>query len=91
MIFSANQCVDTFVIYDDVNYINRGWINRSNIIAKGRAELITLQLSGASQNKLINEIEVDSNRKKLIKNIVQKYPEAPFYHKIFSLVEQIMK
>ena len=25
------RAVDTFVVLDDVNYINRGWINRNRI------------------------------------------------------------
>lgn len=30
--FQLIKAVDKFVIYDDVNYINRGWINRNNIL-----------------------------------------------------------
>jgi len=26
------NAVDKYVIYDDVNFINRGWINRNNIL-----------------------------------------------------------
>lgn len=85
------SAVDTFVIYDDVNYINRGWINRNNFLGNDKAELITLQLSGASQNKLINKIEVGSNREKLLKNITHKYSKAPHYQKIFPLIEQVMR
>lgn len=28
---------DTFVIFDDVNFIKRGWINRNNILINGSA------------------------------------------------------
>ena len=45
--------VDTFVIYDDVNFIKRGYINRNNILQNGASQLITLELIGASQNKRI--------------------------------------
>jgi len=88
--FQLINAVDTFVIYDDVNFINRGWINRNNLLASGKSELITLQLSGASQNKLINEIGVGSNRKKLLRNIAQKYSKAPLYKQVFPMIEQIM-
>ena len=28
--FQLINAVDKFIIYDDVNYINRGWINRNS-------------------------------------------------------------
>ena len=63
------NAVDTFVIYDDVNYINKGYINRNSILVDGKAQQFTLELINASQNKLINEIEVGNNSKKLLKTI----------------------
>ena len=29
------NAVDTYVVYDDVNYIKRGWINRNRILMNG--------------------------------------------------------
>ena len=52
------RAVDTFVILDDVNYINRGWINRNRISIRGEPCWMTLPLVGASQNKLISEINL---------------------------------
>lgn len=49
---------DTFVLFDDVNYIKRGWINRNNILLNNSVHLFTLPLVKASQNKLINEINI---------------------------------
>ena len=55
------NAVDTYVVYDDVNYINRGWINRNRILVAKKPQYINLNLSGASQNKLINEIELSKD------------------------------
>jgi hypothetical protein len=74
--------VDEFVLYDDVNYINKGWINRNNILLNGQKHLITIPLQNASQNKLINEIELSNDPKwslKILKTIEQAYRKAPFY------------
>ena len=30
------HAVDTFVIFDDVNYIKKGYINRNNILVNGQ-------------------------------------------------------
>ncbi len=33
------HAVDRFVIYDDVNYIKGGWINRNRILINGEPDL----------------------------------------------------
>ena len=39
--------VDKYVVYDDVNYIKGGWINRNNFLINGQKKLVTIQLNGA--------------------------------------------
>ena len=56
--FQLINAVDKFVVLDDVNYINKGWINRNRILINGHATFMTLPLQKASQNKRINEIEL---------------------------------
>ena len=53
------NAVDTYIVYDDVNYIKRGRINRNNILINGESKTINLILKEASQNKHINEIFID--------------------------------
>jgi hypothetical protein len=48
--------VDYFVIFDDVNYIKRGWINKNRILHNGNIESITLPIQKASQNSKRYEI-----------------------------------
>jgi len=83
--------VDKYVIYDDVNYINKGWINRNNILLNKQSFLFILNLLGASQNKLINEISVDANQTKLIKTFEIAYKKAPFFDDIFHFVKHIIE
>ena len=84
------NAVDTFVLYDDVNYINKGYINRNSILVDGKAQQFTLELINASQNKLINEIEVGNNSKKLLKTIEMAYKKAPYFFDIFPIIEAIL-
>jgi len=84
------SAVDTFVIYDDVNYIKQGWINRNNIIGSNFNQLISLQVIGASSFKLINEIEVGNNSQKILKTIEQSYSKAPYFKEIFPIIEEIL-
>lgn len=88
--FQLMHAADTFVVYDDVNFINRGWINRNNILLGGKAHLFTVPLIQASQNKLINEIEVaeaQSWKPKLLKTIEAAYKKAPQYGTIFPMLD----
>ncbi len=81
--------VDNFVIYDDVNYIKKGYINRNSILGNNGEQPITLELNKASQNKKINEIEVGNNKKKLLKTLYFSYKKAPYFKKIYPLIESI--
>lgn len=81
--------VDTYVVYDDVNFIKRGWINRNNILLKGEKKLFSIALHEASQNKLINEISIADDFSKLHKTIQMAYAKAPFYAEIMELLDSI--
>lgn len=85
--------VDKFVLYDDVNYINKGWINRNRILINGREYLFTIPLRDASQNKRINEIYLGNDPKwrgKLLKTLEQAYKKAPFYATALAVTEKII-
>lgn len=85
--------VDKFVLYDDVNYINKGWINRNRILVNGQEYLFTIPLKEASQNKLINEIYLSDDPKwkgKLLKTFELAYKKAPFYLTTFAVTEKII-
>jgi len=87
------NAVDKFVIYDDVNYIKQGWINRNIIIENKKANYLTLPLIKPSPNKLINEItifEPQKSKEKLFKRIYTAYHKAPFYENIKNLLESII-
>ena len=85
--------VDKFVIYDDVNYIKRGWINRNRILVEGKPFYIHVPVVKASQNKIINEMEVfvdSSLRKKELKTIELAYKKAPFFDSVYPLIKDII-
>src|SRR3990167_1351073 len=87
--FQLLKAVDFFIIYDDVNYINKGYINRNSILVNMQAHKITLALLGASQNKLINEIEIGDNASKILKTIELAYKNAPFFSEVFPILNNI--
>lgn len=88
--FQLISLVDAFVILDDVNFINRGWINRNNILLGNQSHRITLQLQGASQNKLINEIRVGGNAEKLLETVRHAYARAPNFAVVYPVIERAL-
>ncbi|MEL6535475.1 MAG: WbqC family protein [Bacteroidota bacterium] len=84
---------DVFVVYDDVNFINRGWINRNNLLLNGAPHRFTIPLVKASQNKKINEIGISGDEKwrdKLLRTIEAAYKKAPHFQKTFSWLQTVL-
>lgn len=86
--FQLIRAVDAFVVYDDVNYIKGGWINRNYILTNRDKQLITLPLQDASQNKLINQIEVGGQHR-ILKSLYHSYGKAPYFDAIYPVIEDI--
>lgn len=84
--------VDQYVLYDDVNYIKRGWVNRNRILVNGEPRYINIPLQHASQNKLICEINVCKDKKftmKTLRMIEVAYKKAPYFETIFPMMIKI--
>ena len=94
--FQLINYVDNFVFYDDVNFINRGFINRNKILVNKTPFLFTLPLSKSSQFLKIKDILLDNERKekwkvKFLKTIFQSYKKAPFFEPVYQLIESIIE
>ncbi|MEG2614077.1 MAG: WbqC family protein, partial [Alistipes sp.] len=87
--FQLIKAVDKYVIYDDVNYIKGGWINRNSLLISGDKKLFTIALQDASPYKLICEIEIKDDFQKLLKTIHLNYCKAPYYRDTMTLMERI--
>ncbi len=91
--FQLIKAADCFVFYDDVSFINRGWINRNRVLVNNSPNFITIPLIGASQNRLINEIQiVNENKwqKKILKTLSLNYTKAPYLDHVMQLVEKVI-
>jgi hypothetical protein len=84
--------VETFVILDDVTFINKGWINRNRILVQGRPWTFTVPLRHASQNVLIMNLRlaenIDAWRGKFLKTVGAAYKKAPRFDAVMVWVEQ---
>lgn len=87
------NAVDEYVIYDDVNFIKGGWINRNRFLIQGKAKYFNVQMKGASSFKKINEVLVDDSsvwRKNLLSTFSMAYKKAPYFLDVFPLIEEIV-
>lgn len=88
--FQLMKAVDKYIIYDDVNYIKGGWVNRNNILINGKKMMFTISLNGASPNKLFNEIEIRDDFKKLMKTLQMNYSKSTHFKETMLLMERII-
>lgn len=86
------NAVDKYVVYDDVNYINRGWINRNRILLNGQPHYINIPIHHASQNKLINEtflIQDNILHNKTLRTIELAYKKSPNFNDTFKVLNEV--
>lgn len=92
--FQLINSVDEFVVYDNIQYTKRSWINRNRILVNGKDTYITLPLRRDSdfldigQRYLSDSWEHD--RKKLLSKISTSYRKAPYYSALFPLIEECL-
>ena len=87
------DAVDQFIIFDDVNFIKRGWINRNHILLNKNKHLFSIPLSKSSQNKLICDIKVnfpEKERKAFLRTISNAYKRAPYFVDVYTMLEEII-
>lgn len=87
------HAVDRFVVYDDVNYIKSGWINRNRILINGVATYITVPLYQSSSYKRICDTQLQTFIKwsdKLLKKIENTYKKTPYFTETFPIIEKII-
>lgn len=90
--FQLISAVDEFVIYDNIKYTKKGWINRNRILVNGVDELISVPLKKDSDslNVVQRELAAGFNRGDLVNQIRGAYIKAPQFTQVFPLVEKIV-
>ncbi|KQZ90643.1 hypothetical protein ASD62_16470 [Phycicoccus sp. Root563] len=91
--FHLIEASDTFVFYDDVNYIPRGWINRNNVVSDGVPHRFTIPVSKASQNSLIRDVRpaIDEQwLRKFSSTLEHSYRKASYRREATDLVMSVV-
>jgi len=91
--FQLIAAVDLFIVYDDVKYTKKGWINRNRMLVNGRDAIFSLPLKHASDALDVRDrdLATDFHPEKLLNQFAGSYRRAPYYAEVFPLVEQIIR
>jgi hypothetical protein len=91
--FNLMKCASHFVIYDDVNFIMRGWVNRNRILNNGSPVTFSIPLSNSSQNSIINEVRTanfEHFKKKFLRSIEHAYGKAEHFGAGYEYVDKVL-
>ena len=91
--FQLIGAVDLFIIYDDIKYTKKGWINRNRMLQAGKDVMFSLPLKSDSDSLDIRDrsLAADFNREKLLNQIRGAYARAPHFAQIMPLIESAVR
>lgn len=91
--YQLMAAVDLFVVYDNVKYTKKGWINRNRMLQDGADAVFSIPLKNDSDALDIRDrqIAADFRRDKLLNQLRSAYSKAPCFEQTFPLVEEIVR
>ena len=89
--FQLIAAVDVFVVYDNIKYTKRGWINRNRLLTATGYKVFSLPLQKAPDRLNIDkrQIAADFEKSKFLNQFSGVYRKAPFYFETIGLLEKI--
>ena len=93
--FQLMQLADVFVVYDNIQYTKKGWINRNRILVNGQPALFTLPLKHASsaldiaQRELADDFPHQAER--ILRRFEAAYATAPFFAETLVLLRECLR
>ncbi|WP_279384642.1 WbqC family protein [Vreelandella lionensis] len=93
--FQLMNHVDEWIIFDKIQFIDKGWINRNRILHTNPEkdwQFITIPLSKRGQFDYINEISIIQNQKwnETIMGKLTTYRKAPYYRETKDFVYECL-
>jgi hypothetical protein len=90
--FQLISAVEEFIIYDNIQYTKKGWINRNRILINNKDEYITLPIKKDSDYLNVNQRFLSNNwaqdRIKLLNKINESYRKAQYFEKVYPIIEK---
>lgn len=85
--------VDVFVIYDNIKYTKKGWINRNRMLLNGEDTVFSIPLKKGSDALRVDQrwLAHSFDREKLLGQFDGAYRKSPFFKDVFPLLEDIIR
>jgi hypothetical protein len=86
------NAVDKYVIYDNIQYTKKGWINRNRILVNEKDAYITIPLEKDSDylNICDRKISQTFDKRKLLNQITGAYKKASYFDCSYKIIEGII-
>lgn len=90
--FQLINSVDKFVVYDNIKYTKKGWINRNRMLVNNKDSMFSIPLKKDSDYLNISERVISENftKDKFLSKIYNAYLKAPSFKIVFPVVEDIV-
>lgn len=90
--FQLMNAVDEFIIYDNIKFTKKGWINRNRILVNEKDLYITIPLKKDSDYLNINERYLADSwfleRKNMMNKINGSYKKSPNFNVVYPIIEK---
>lgn len=90
--FQLINCVDDFVLYDNIKFTKKGWIQRNRILQNNNVLYISLSLKKDSDFLDVCErylsISFDDECLKMLRRIQESYRKAPYFKEVYPFLEE---
>lgn len=85
------SCVDTFVVYDDIQFTKKGWIHRNRYLNNGSDQMFSLPLKKDSDYLDVVQRQLadtwDEEKPRLMRKIAGAYAKAPGFSEGMAIFE----
>lgn len=90
--FQLIDAVDVFVVYDNIKYTKKGWINRNRMLRDGQSATFSLPLKRAPDALDVRDREIapDFRGGTFLAQVRGAYRRAPHFEPTYALLERIM-
>lgn len=85
--------VDQFVIYDNIKYTKKGWINRNRILLNGEPHTISLSLKSDSDFLMIDQrtLAAGFDPQGLLRLLISAYRAASFFEETLPIIRSVLE
>lgn len=90
--FQLIKAVDKFIIYDNIKYTKKGWINRNKFLKNGKECLFSISIKKDSDSLDVRDREIaqNFNKTKILNQIKGAYQNATYFDQIFPFFEKVL-